>query len=240
VTPSLVDLAFSWLANRITNGTLRPGEPLSEQAIVNQVGVSRTPVREALRRLERDGLVRIVPGRGAYVAHIAEREVREIYVCRAYLEGLAAKLAAANMTPAALEQLRTAVEEMGQAAAQENLQAFFRANVAFHNLKWQVANNQVLQGLLESLGLRVLRLRYLSMGLPNRMETSYRVHQEILEAFERRDGDAAEAGTREVISTACTAILRFHFGITEHGERPDPGHEIAEIGFGTRGTHEDR
>src|SRR5689334_17531736 len=75
---SLVDDVFKWLASRIMSGAFRPGEALSELAIVEQVGASRTPVREALRRLERDGLVKIIQGRGAFVADVTEREVRDI------------------------------------------------------------------------------------------------------------------------------------------------------------------
>jgi DNA-binding GntR family transcriptional regulator len=212
---SLADVAFDWLASRIMNGTLGPGQPLSELAIVAQVGVSRTPIREALRRLERDGLVKIVPGRGAIVAPVTEREVREIYLCRMNLEALAGRLAAEKATPEALSQFRNLSERLARAKAANDLPLFFRTNVEFTELKWKVADNQVLQQLLESLGLRVMRLRYLSMGLPGRMEASYRLHEEIYKAFERHDGEAAAQITVEIIRGACEAILRYHFGVID-------------------------
>jgi DNA-binding GntR family transcriptional regulator len=197
------------------NGTLGPGQPLSELAIVAQVGVSRTPIREALRRLERDGLVKIVPGRGAIVAPVTEREVREIYLCRMNLEALAAKLAAERMTPEALRQFKDLSEQLVQALKANDLPLFFQKNVEFTRLKWRVADNQILQQLLESLGLRVMRLRYLSMGLPERMETSCRLHLDIIAAFERRDGEAAYRINAEIIRGAGDAILRYHFGVSD-------------------------
>ncbi len=222
---SLADQVHDWLSAQITNGALRPGTPLNELSIVEQVGASRTPVREAIRRLQHDGLVRIVRGRGAFVADVTEREVREIYLCRMYLEGLSARLAAEQMTPEALHEFRALLAEMESAVERDDLGSFFRANVAFTRRKGELADNGTLAMLLESLGLRVMRLRYLSMGLPSRMATSFRLHREIVEAFERRDGDAAERLDRELIEGAGQAILRYHFGVTEQST----GHDLTGI-----------
>jgi DNA-binding GntR family transcriptional regulator len=211
------------------SGAFRAGEALSELAIVEQVGVSRTPVREALRRLERDGLVKIVQGRGAFVADVTEREVRDIYLCREYLTGLAARLTAENLQPHHLAQFQAFVAEMAEAVKDADLPRFFRFNVKFGRLMNEVADNPTLSALSGSLGLRVMRLRYLSMGLPMRMETSLREHQEIVAAFERRDPVAAELHLRELIRGACLAILRYHFGLNEQGRRVDLTEQISDL-----------
>ena len=228
-SPSLVDEVFNWVASRIMSGTLRPGEALSELAIVEHVGASRTPVREALRRLERDGLVKVVQGRGAFVADVTEREVRDIYLCREYLSGLSARLAAQNVTDEQLAQFRAYVAEMATAVKNADLPAFFRCNVKFSRLMNESANNPTLSGLLASLGLRVMRLRYLSMGLPTRMETSLGKHQEVVAAFERHDGEAAERVVRELINGAGLAILRYHFGLNEQGLPVDLSEQLQDL-----------
>lgn len=226
---SLVDQVFNWLATRILSGTYRPGDPLSELAIVEQVGASRTPVREALRRLERDGMVKIIPGRGAFVTDATEREVREIYQCREYLQSLTARLATEHMTPELLERFRAICGQMEEAVANADLPRFFRRNVEFGRLMAECAHNETLNTLAASLGLRVMRLRYLSMGLPTRMEKSLRAHQELIEAFERGDGDAAETIIRVLIHGAAVAILRYHFGLNEQGRPVDLTEQIGDL-----------
>jgi DNA-binding GntR family transcriptional regulator len=226
---SLADHVYSWLASRILSGTIRPGVALSELAIVEQVGASRTPVREALRRLERDGLVKLAQGRGAVVADVTEREVRDIYLCREYLSGLTARLTAEKVTPEQLARFGTLLEGMALAVADADLPRFFRYNVNFGRLMNECADNPTLTDLSGSLGMRVMRLRYLSMGLPTRMETSLRLHQERVAAFERGDGDRAEAITRQLIRGAGVAILRYHFGVNEQGSPIDLSHEISDV-----------
>lgn len=229
---SLVEKVSSWIATRIIEGTFRPGEPLSEQWLVEQVGASRTPVREALRGLARDGLVRLVPGRGAFVADVTEREVSEIYQCRMQLEGLAARLAAERMAPEALATFRHLASAMQEAVDRDDHGAYFQLNLAFGRLKRQVADNSVLTSLLSSLGLRVTRLRYLSMQLPSRLAVSARLHLELVEAFERRDGEAAERINRELISGAHDALLRYYFGSAQRA--PVLRDEISDFLAGPR------
>jgi DNA-binding GntR family transcriptional regulator len=226
---SLADHVYSWLASRILSGTFRPGVALSELAIVEQVGASRTPVREALRRLERDGLVKLAQGRGAVVADVTEREVRDIYLCREYLSGLTARLTAERITSDQLARFRTLLDGMAHAVADADLPHFFRFNVNFGRLMNECADNATLTDLSGSLGMRVMRLRYLSMGLPTRMETSLRLHQERVAAFQRGDGDLAEAITRQLIRGAGVAILRYHFGVNEQGSPIDLSHEISDV-----------
>jgi DNA-binding GntR family transcriptional regulator len=213
------DRVTAFLADRIINGTYRPGQPLSEMSVVHSVGASRTPVREALRRLERDGLVRMSAHGGAYVADFSDGDVREIYLCRENLEGLAARLAAENMTAEALAKLRALVNEMARAAGKRDRTEFFRVNVAFGRVKLATGGNEVLNGLIESLGLRVLRLRHLSMGLPGRMEASLALHRALVDAFARHDKAAAERINRELIGGACKAILDYHFGMADDLDR---------------------
>jgi DNA-binding GntR family transcriptional regulator len=226
---SLTERAYQAISRAIANLELKPGEALKQDRLAKWLSISRTPVREALRRLERDGLVKIVQGRGAFVADVTEREVRDIYLCREYLTGLAARLTAENLQPHHLAQFQSFVAEMAEAVQDADLPRFFRFNVKFGRLMNEVADNPTLSALSGSLGLRVMRLRYLSMGLPTRMETSLRKHQEIVAAFERRDPVAAELHLREVIRGACLAILRYHFGLNEQGRRVDLTEQISDL-----------
>lgn len=210
--PSLVDRVVEWLTERIVDGTMRPLEPLNEAAIVAELGVSRTPVREALVRLRHEGLVSTVAGRPV-VADLSEREVREIYLVRSALSGVMARLVGERARAEDFAVLRRHADGMSEAARTSNLPAFFTSNVEFHRRQSLIADNATIGQLIASLGLRVLRLRYLSMGLPGRMEESSRLHQELVDAWEQRDLARAEQISRAIIDGACDAILYFHFGV---------------------------
>ncbi|MDE3075326.1 MAG: GntR family transcriptional regulator [Chloroflexota bacterium] len=212
---SLVDQVAEQVTARIIDGTFRPGQVLSEQAMGQELGVSRTPVREALARLRHEGLITIGPGRSPVVSDLTEREVREIYLVRSHMSGLVSRLAAERATPGQIGELRRLAEALGSAAQAQDVASFFKSNSEFHRLANKIADNSVVTSLIASLGLRVLRLRYLSIGLPGRMETSAHLHVELVDAFERHDGAAAEQISRQIIDGACQAILYYYLGVRQ-------------------------
>jgi DNA-binding GntR family transcriptional regulator len=199
------------LANEIIQGRLPGGTRLREEALAAQFKTSRTPVREALRRLEREHLVEHVPRRGFVVATIHARAVAGIYLCRAWLHGLAARQATVVATQAELEELESLVRQMRQALEPPDVPELFRLNVIFHQRIAEIARNPTLEEILRGLGRPILRLRYMSISVPGRAEASVRAHEEILAAFRARDPVRVETLVRENILAAGEAILRHYF-----------------------------
>lgn len=206
------------LAAAIIEGALKPGARLSEPDLAETFGTSRTPVREALRILERDSLVEVAPRRGARVSVIDGTRVTEIYVCRGYLYALAAKLGCQLADDEDVEELGGIVAEMVATVAQGDTHGYFRLNVSLHERVTELANNTMLLSMIEQLGRVTLRLRFLSVSLPGRMEESLRWHEQLLQAFEMRDAARAERVVRCLIRDAGESLLRFHYG---DGERAD-------------------
>ncbi|MDR5709997.1 MAG: GntR family transcriptional regulator [Armatimonadota bacterium] len=199
------------LANEIIQGRLAGGTRLREEALAAQFKTSRTPVREALRRLEREHLVEHIPRRGFVVATIHARAVAGIYLCRAWLHGLAARQAALVATEAEIEELEGLVHRMRQALEPPNVPELFRLNVVFHQRVAEIARNPMLEEILRGLGRPILRLRYMSISVPGRTEASVRAHEEIVAAFRAKDPIRVETLVRENILAAGEAILRHYF-----------------------------
>lgn len=199
------------LAAAIIAGDLQPGAKLSEPELARIFGISRTPVREALRLLEREALVTVVPRRGAQVSTIDPATVEEIYICRAYLYGLAAKLATWSASDDQLKALGTIVDQMEPAVERGDAHAYFELNVRFHERVAELAGNAVLLRMMEQLGRTTLRLRSLSVTLPGRLERSLASHRQLAVAMEQRRPDDAEATVRRFVLEAGEAILRHHY-----------------------------
>ncbi len=199
------------LANEIIQGRLPGGTRLREEALAAQFKTSRTPVREALRRLEREHLVEHIARRGFVVATIHAQAVAGIYLCRAWLHGLAARQAALVITEAELQELEALVSRMRQALDPPDIPELFRLNVVFHQRVAEIAGNRMLEEILRGLGRPVLRLRYMSISVPGRAEASVRAHEQIMAALRARDPIRVETLVRENILAAGEAILRHHF-----------------------------
>lgn len=191
VAPSVVDIVAEKLHALIFSGSLKPGERLVEERLTERFGVSRPPLREALRLLEQEGLVERRPRRGTIVTPLDANDVREIYSLRWALERLAIELALPLEDPAALDPLRAAIAEMRVAAAAGNREALLEANIGFHLALCSLPRHQRLLRAYESLihQLRLcmamnLRLREQLYGDP---EDSVRRHQRLLDLIETGD-----------------------------------------------------
>lgn len=188
------------LKQLILDGDLPAGEPLVERTIAERLGVSRTPVREALFRLEREGLVRVVEGRGAYVASYSIDDLVEIYQMREALEPLAARLSIPHLTDADLayhdDQLRRYHAE--PALREQDPGVWRRLGRDFHNLFIQASQNGRLIRTLESMQHQIELFRGLGRTITPRadVKTSVDEHRDILDALKKRDGQAAEQAVR--------------------------------------------
>ncbi|MGI8780402.1 MAG: GntR family transcriptional regulator [Solirubrobacteraceae bacterium] len=203
---SLVAAISEWVGRGIIEGRLRPGDDLNSVELARRFNTSRTPVREALMLLEKEGLVEIRARRRPRVAHATLDVVREIYAIRANLHGLVAERVASFADERSVAELRALVETMGAAADEDDVDRYFWANVAFHERAAEAADNPTLQRILDSLGLRVLQLRHRSMSLPNRMHQSIEDHRRLVRAFEERDALLANALARSIVLGALVAL----------------------------------
>ena len=183
---------YEFLKESITKGGLKPGQKLNEIDLGNHLGISRTPIREALMRLEHEGLVTMDPGKGAVVSAISKVDLGEIYPIVASLEGLAARIAAANMEPADTRKLKKLNDQMIKAARAGDAPAFMKLNSEFHQTFLDKCTNQRLSILVSSYKDTIYRFRIFSLNMPDRMHHSIEEHKRIIEAFERKDGEQAE------------------------------------------------
>ena len=182
------------LEQLILDGTLRPGERLNEVALARSLGVSRGPVREAARALERNGLVTVIMNRGAFVRSLTLDEAREIYEINGVLFGLACGHAATTLSAADAEHLRSLAETMDTAIGRDDREAFFAANSEFHAVIMACGGNREARALYGTLTRKLLLLRRRSFDQAGHMRAANEEHRALLDAI--LDGDAALARQR--------------------------------------------
>jgi DNA-binding GntR family transcriptional regulator len=204
---TLVDEVVRVLTLRIVRGELAPGTRLIEEHLAQEFGISRPPIRESFRILQREGLVVITPRRGVRVREITAAEVEQVYVCRSTLEGLSARLATPRMTPESLARFHELIHSMRSAVDEQDVERYLRDNVDFHELVGLISGNEPLRALIRTLGTQVLRLRFTSLSMSGRLQYSLRMHERIVNAFQRGDAAEAEAATRELIDAAAHALI---------------------------------
>ena len=189
----LREVVFLTLRKAILKGELQPGERLMEIALANRLGVSRTPVREAIRMLEHEGLVVMKPRRGAQVAKITEQELNDVLEVRKSLEMLAASKACERMTEEDMEAMRDAAEEFRKLALDPScdLTALTEADVAFHDTIYSGTGNRRLIQILENLREQMYRFRFEYMKDASIRESLILEHEEIMRAVAARDSALA-------------------------------------------------
>jgi DNA-binding GntR family transcriptional regulator len=175
----------------ISAGTLAPGEQLDEQLLASRLGVSRTPLRAAIARLTQEGLVVNLPYRGAFVRRFSVEEIDGLYEVRAALEVLAARKAAARLTPDELETIAAILDECRSALAVGDVDAYGRADARFHRALAEASGNPTLVETLDGLRLRIQLFRDLANRDPDLRERAERERELIIDALARRDAGAA-------------------------------------------------
>jgi DNA-binding GntR family transcriptional regulator len=182
----------SEIREAILGGRLGAGQRLIEKDLTATFGVGRTSVREALKELEAQGYISLVPHKGAFVSRPTEDEVRELYAVVAVLEGLAARIAAKRMTKENLETLRGITLSLEECRRQGDVDGYYHHNHRFHQTFVEAAGNSRLRELIERVRSQIIKTRILSHAVPNRLDESMREHKGILSAFLRRDAGRAE------------------------------------------------
>ena len=171
---------YEVLRAAIIEGRLRPRRKLSEVDLGNHLGISRTPVREALMQLEKEGLVTIHPGKGATIAEISRSDLVEIYPIVSVLEGLAAQNAAANLTFEDLSGMKDLNRQLKDFAKKGDASVYMEANSQLHQVFLDKYPNQRLRGLIASYKGQIHRFRLFSLNLPGRMEESVLEHGRVM------------------------------------------------------------
>lgn len=192
----LREMVYEELKMQILTGAIIPGTRMMEVELADEMGVSRTPIREAIRKLEKEGLVTIEPRRGAYASMISTEDMVEILEVRQDLEGLAAFFAAERMQPAQLEELKEISSNYNDAVTRGSMEDMIKYDTRFHRIIVDSCHNKILVQMIEQLQELVLRFRYIYYDNFKRAENMPEEHEAILKAIERKDAiearDAAD------------------------------------------------
>lgn len=187
----LREMVYEELKMEILTGAIIPGTRMMEVELAEEMGVSRTPIREAIRKLEKEGLVTIEPRRGAYASMISTDDMVAILEVRQDLEGLAAYFAASRMKEDQLEELKSVCEKYNEAVSSGNMDDMIKHDTRFHRIIVDSCNNKILEHMIEQLQELVLRFRYIYYDNFKRAENMPEEHAAILEAIASGDEAAA-------------------------------------------------
>ena len=189
---SLGERVYRTVRDLILSQVFPPGSKLNVEQICRDLGVSRTPVWDTMRRLESEGLVNTVPRHGVFVLNYGADQIRDLFAVRGALEALAVRQAALHRDPDSCADLEGAMKEMERAAAAVEIDLYSRAAIEFHDRVLEAARNRVLSRLLENVYAQILVLRLRSLYLPERVASSVAEHREIFEAVVAGDGERGE------------------------------------------------
>ena len=197
------------IADAIIEGALPPGSRLDEQGLADRYGVSRTPVREALRQLGTTGLIDIRPRRGAIVSEITHAQLQELFVAMGELEATCARLCAISMTPIERRGLEALHESMQQLATQDQArdpESYVLANVAFHSKIYSGSHNAILADMASTLRRRLSPYRRAQFRSAGRLQMSYAEHQVVVAAIIRGDAETAHSSMLRHVSFVEDAV----------------------------------
>jgi DNA-binding GntR family transcriptional regulator len=190
---SLHDDVIRLLRQMIIDGELQPGEKIVEQALCDRFGVSRTPLREALKVLAAEGLVDLLPRRGAVVARITADEIKELYPVMGALEALAGKLAAPRLTQADIEKISRLHDKMISCFARRDEKNYIRANREIHEAIFEIASNDTLTSIYRQLLGKTHMIRFVARKTLAQWKRAIEDHENIIEALKRRDAEGLSA-----------------------------------------------
>ncbi|NLY54441.1 MAG: GntR family transcriptional regulator [Firmicutes bacterium] len=203
----LREIVFEHLREAIIQGKLRPGERLMETQLAEEMGVSRTPVREAIRKLELEGLVVMIPRRGAYVSDLTVKDVAETFEIRSALEALAAGLAAERISPAESEELDQILVQIADSIEKNDLQQTVALDEQYHNLLYRASRNDRLVQILNNLREQIQRFRIASLGMPGRAQAVLQEHKGIAEAVAAGNSGLARCLAQQHIANAENVLM---------------------------------
>ncbi len=187
----LRDVVFDSIRAAILTGSIKPGERLMEVQMAEKLGVSRTPIREAIRKLELEGLVIMIPRKGVYVADLSVKDITDVLEIRAALEGLAAGLAAARVTEEENEEIRKAAVSFDEAIKGDDFELIVAKDIEFHDKIFNATSNDKLLILLSNLREQIQRFRVMMLKKTSKLKDLSHEHKEIAEAIRNKDMEKA-------------------------------------------------
>jgi DNA-binding GntR family transcriptional regulator len=203
----LRELVFESLREAIISGQLKPGERMMEIQMAEEMGVSRTPVREAIRKLELEGLVVMIPRKGAYVSGLSLKDIADVFEVRGALEGLAAELASERITDEELERLERYLVQITEDIEKGDLNKVVETDTEFHTQLYKASRNDWLLQIINNLREQIQRFRTTSLSLPGRMKIAVDEHRQIVEAISSRNGKLARKLAQEHIEKAENSLM---------------------------------
>ncbi len=199
---SLRNRVFNHIQNDILNEVYKTGDSLTESKLCKELGVSRTPVREAIRQLELEGLVQSIPNRGVFVKGISAKDIEDIYTIRMMIEGLAARWAAENINQQELKELKENVELEEFYTMKNDTEQLLKLDTKFHGIIFKASKSKTLMHVLGIFHHNVQRARNASFSAPRRAKKVLEEHKAIFQAIFDRDADKAEKLTTEHVKNA--------------------------------------
>lgn len=196
------------LRERIIQGELAPGARLSERYLCELMGVSRTPLREALRMLANEGLLHLEPNRGAQVVALSERDIREAFEVIGGLEAMACRLACERASDAEIAEIQALTYEMLASHARRDLPNYYRLNQAIHTRLSNAAHNRLLNQVYDAQNARIQHLRFASNEDRAKWDQAMQEHVVMAEALAARDADGLAAIMRQHLQRKCEAALK--------------------------------
>lgn len=216
----LRDVVFNTLRKAILTGELKPGERLMEIHLANKLGVSRTPIREAIRKLELEGLVIMIPRRGAEVAQITEKSLKDVLEVRRALDALCVELACDRISAEEIEQLKKACDEFEHATKNCDVTTIAAADVALHDIIVQATRNQRLIQLINNLSEQMYRYRFEYIKDESRHDNLVEEHRMIYESVLHRDKQkAAEASKLHIDNQEKSIISQIRLEQEQSGNK---------------------
>lgn len=206
-TASLEEQVTETLEAEILTGKLAAGTSLTEQSLSVRLGVSRTPIRAALHTLAEEGLINLIPNKGAVVVGVTREDLIDIYRIRMRLEGLASALAAERISPEELATLRESVELAEFYISKNDAEHLKELDTQFHAIIYRASGNRMLNKTLSELHRNITSYRKMSLAVPGRLERSVGEHREILAAIEERDAERADRLTSAHVEAALENML---------------------------------
>lgn len=205
---SLRGRVYNKIRGDILEGRYKNNDELRELAIGEELGVSRTPVREAFRQLELEGLIRIVPNKGAYVTGITAKDVKDIYMIRSKLEGLAARWAVENITDEQMEEMEENIYLSEFHSSKGHNEQIAELDNRFHEILYEACNSKMLEHQLREYHEYVMRVRRKTLAENNRSTASTEEHKKIMEAIKSKDKDLAEQVANKHIQNAYKNMVK--------------------------------
>jgi len=221
-TPPLSEQITEILTKSIIQRQLKEGQHLIESELQGKFGVSRGPIRESFKILERNGFITIIPRKGAYVRKISRKDIEENFAIRANLEGLAARLAISNLTAEDITEMQSAVLRMAEVLRDHDLESHLKYHSEFHEIIWKASKNDTLIGIIKSLRFQANWFRFLYLQtIRDSFAYGIGIHQEILDLLIKKDSDRVETLMKEHILITFENFTRFleSEGIGNHAAR---------------------